>query len=96
MQRYGSLGANWWVSIRPGKTPSGFHPCHPCDPSYPWEKKPTDKTDHTDDADVLSFDPEFSKKAGGNVFLQLPLNNGKWKLLFALPPLYPLARFLLR
>jgi len=35
------------------------------------EKKPTDKTDHTDDADVLSFDPEFSKKAGATFFLAI-------------------------
>jgi len=39
------------------------------DPCYPWEKKPTNSTDHADNTDAfVIFDPEFSKKAGGNVF----------------------------
>ncbi len=31
------------------------------------------------------FDPDFSKKAGVNVFSQLALNDGKWKMLFPYP-----------
>ena len=54
------------------------------DPCYPWEKKPTNSTDHADNTDAfVIFDPEFSKKAGGNVFFAI--GSGKWNLLLSLP-----------
>jgi len=69
-------------SIPARKVKIGTHPRHPCDPSYPWASSPRIRRITRMTRMCLSFDPEFRKKAGGNVFFAIA--SGKWKLLLSL------------